>query len=125
VTIERPYVAVVDDEAPVRVALGRLLRLNDYDIGSFRSGEEFLASLETRRPACVILDIQLSGISGLEVQTRMRAAGEDIPVVFITANQYLELTPAASEAGGVRLLRKPFANAALLDAIGAALERRS
>ena len=121
--ITRPYVAVVDDEEPVRIALGRLLRLGDYEVDSFPSGEEFLASLATRRPACVILDIQLPGLSGFDVRTSLREAGEDIPIVFITANEHLELTPAASDGGAVRLLQKPFSNAKLLEAIGAALQR--
>jgi len=70
----------------------------------------------------VILDIQLPGISGLDVQARLREAGDDTPIVFITANEHQELSPAASETGAVRLLRKPFSNAALLDAIRAALQ---
>jgi FixJ family two-component response regulator len=124
VTATAPYVAVVDDEAPVRVALGRLLRLEDFEVASFPSGEEFLASLESRQPACVILDVHMPGLSGFDVQSRLREGAIDVPIVFITANEHLELGQSASEAGAVRLLRKPFSNEELLDAVGAALRRK-
>ena len=116
-----PRIAVVDDEAPVRTALGRLLRLADYEVATFGSGEEFLASLAARPPDCVILDVHMPGLSGFDVQSRLRIAHVDVPVVFITASDDLALGRAVSEAGGVRLLRKPFSNDELLDAIVAAL----
>ena len=116
-----PCIAVVDDEAPVRTALGRLLRLADYEVVAFGCGEEFLASLAARVPACVILDVHMPGLSGFEVQSRLRAAHIDIPAVFITASDEPGLAQTVLEAGGMRLLRKPFSNDALLDAVGAAL----
>jgi FixJ family two-component response regulator len=115
---------VVDDEAPVRTALGRLLSLADYDVAAFASGEEFLASLEARRPDCVVLDVKMPGLSGFEVQSRLKATHIDVPVVFITASDDLELDRQALEAGGHRLLRKPFSNDELLAAVGAALGQR-
>jgi FixJ family two-component response regulator len=114
-------VAVVDDEGPVRTALGRLLRLSGYDILSFPCGEAFLAALDVRRPDCVILDVHMPGLSGLDVQSRLRAAHIDIPVIFITASDEPDLVRQTLEAGGTRLLRKPFSNDELLAAIGAAL----
>jgi FixJ family two-component response regulator len=113
---------VVDDEAPVRIAVGRLLRLADYDVASFGCGEEFLASLTARHPACVILDVHMPGLSGLDVHARLRAAHIDLPVVFITASDDLALNQAVVAAGGVRLLRKPFSNDELLEAVGMALQ---
>jgi len=121
VTHANVYVAIVDDEAPVCVALGRLLRLADYEVASFGSGEEFLASLATRRPACAILDLHMPGLSGFDVQSRLRAAGMQVPVVFMTASDERALGGAALDAGGVRLLRKPFSNDELLEAVGVAL----
>jgi FixJ family two-component response regulator len=118
-------IAIVDDEAPVRVALGRLLRLADYEVEAFGSGEEFLASLDMRCPACAILDVHLPGLSGLEVQARLRAAHPQIPVVFITASDDSALEDAARVSGGVRLLRKPFSSDQLLEAVGIALHRDS
>jgi FixJ family two-component response regulator len=116
-------IAVVDDEAPVRTALGRLLRLADYQVAAFGSGEEFLASLATNLPACVILDVHMPGLSGLDVQSRLRTSRADIPVVFITASDDLALDQKVRKAGGARLLRKPFSNAALLEAVGTALRQ--
>jgi FixJ family two-component response regulator len=120
---DKLHVAIVDDEGPLRVALGRLLRLADYEVDAFGSGEEFLASLDSRRPACAILDVNLPGLSGLEVQVRLRAGHRHIPVVFITASDDRTLDDAARSSGGVRLLRKPFSNAQLLEALGVALHR--
>jgi FixJ family two-component response regulator len=116
-------IAVVDDESPVRTMLGRLLRLADYRVSAFASGEEFLDSLHTQLPACVILDVHMPGLSGLDVQSRMCAAQIDVPVVFITASDDVALDRVVLEAGGKRLLRKPFSNDELLEAIGAALRR--
>jgi FixJ family two-component response regulator len=118
-----PCIAIVDDEAPVCVALGRLLRLADYEVATFGSGEEFLASLATRHPACVVLDVNMPGLSGFEVQSRLCASHIGLPVVFITASDDRTPAEAALKLGGVRLLRKPFSNDELLEAVGAALHR--
>ena len=120
-TSDKPRVAIVDDEGPVRVALGRLLRLANFEVDAFGSGEEFLASLDSRRPACAILDVHLPGLSGLEVHARLRVADGRIPVVFITASDDRALDDAARGSGGVRLLRKPFSNDQLLEAVRVAL----
>ena len=120
-----PCIAVVDDEVQVRTALGRLLRLADYEVAAFGCGEEFLASLTTRRPECAILDVHMPGLSGFDVKARMRAAHIEIPVVFITASDDLALDQTVRHAGGVTLLRKPFSNDALLDAVGMALRSNS
>jgi FixJ family two-component response regulator len=117
-----PIIAVVDDESSVRTMLGRLLRLADYRVSVFASGEEFLASLRAAMPACVILDIHMPGLSGLEVHAQLRAARMRIPVVFITASDDIALDRAAAEANVVRLLRKPFSSDALLEAVGDALQ---
>lgn len=109
-------VAVVDDEAPVRVALRRLLRLAEYTVTTFESGEEFLASLASQQPDCVLLDVHMPGITGLIVHARMRAANIDIPVVFITASDTLDIEQSV-KAAGAQLLRKPFSNDALLAAV--------
>ena len=114
-------VAVVDDEAPVRIALGRLLRLADYKVGAFASGEEFLASLAISQPACVLLDVHMPGLTGFDVLERMRAAHIDIPVIFITASDARDVDQTASQSGA-RLLRKPFSNDVLLAAVEAALQ---
>lgn len=113
-------VAVVDDEAPVRIALGRLLRLADYQVTAFACGEEFLASLATGRPACVLLDVHMPGLTGFDVTKRMRAAQIEVPVIFITASDAQDIDQTASQCGA-RLLRKPFSNDVLLTAVEAAV----
>ncbi len=120
-TLPNPYIALVDDEAPVRSALGRLLRLAHFAVSAFPSGEAFLASLVARSPDCLILDVHMPGLSGLDVQAHLRAARIRIPVVFMTGADDLALEQVAQEAGGAWLLRKPFSDAELLHAIGSAL----
>ena len=115
--------ALVDDEAPVRVALGRLLRLADYAVLPFASGEEFLDSLAARVPDCVLLDVHMPGLTGFQVQARLRDLGLKLPVVFITASDDAEIERKALDAGGVRVLRKPFGNQLLLDAVTVALNQ--
>jgi FixJ family two-component response regulator len=117
-------IAVVDDEAPVRAMLGRVLRIADYEVAAFGSGEEFLASLAARVPACVVLDVHMPGLNGFEVEARLRAAHRDVPVVFITASDDPSLDQTARQAGCCTLLRKPFTSNQLLDAIEAALRSR-
>jgi len=121
--VESPLcVAVVDDEAPVRKALGRLLRLADYTVVGFASGEEFLASLGTRRPDCVLLDLHMPGLSGLQVEQQLREAGAALPVVFITANDKAELARQGLDPGGTSVLHKPFSADEMLGAVGAAID---
>lgn len=119
------YIAVVDDEAPVRTALGRLLRLADYEVAAFASGEEFLASLGARIPVCVILDVHMPGLSGFAVQAQLQAESYEIPVVFITASDDPGLDATVAAARGVALLRKPFTSERLSKAVSAAVETRA
>lgn len=112
--------ALVDDEAPVRRALGRVLRLAGYEVLGFESGQDFLDSLNSRVPDCVLLDIHMPGLTGLQVRDRLTATQPRMPVVFITASDDVEL--AKQVCGGTSaLLRKPFARQVLLDAIDSAL----
>jgi FixJ family two-component response regulator len=115
-------VAVVDDEAHVRVALERLLRLADYEVAGYASGELFLASLAQRIPDCALLDVNMPGRSGLQVQAQLRADHVALPVVFITASDDPEVEQRALEAGGLGVLHKPFGNAELLAAVRSALQ---
>lgn len=114
-------VAVVDDEAQVRVALRRLLRLADYEVASFASGEEFLASLAQHRPGCALLDINMPGMDGLQVLARLRADHVALPVVVITASDDPAVERDALQAGGLRVLHKPFGNDELLAAVDFAM----
>lgn len=117
-------IATIDDEAPVRVALARLLRLAAYEVTSFESGEAFLASLATSCPDCAIVDVHMPGLNGFEVRERLRAGHADLPLIFITASDDVALDEAARGAGAVRLLRKPFSGDELLAAVALALAWR-
>jgi FixJ family two-component response regulator len=114
-------IALVEDEAPVRIALERLLRLANYEVSAYASGEEFLTGLAEPMPRCVILDVHLPGLSGIEVQRQLRSGRVQVPVVFITASDDPALEREACEAGGLRLLRKPFSGEELLATIVSAL----
>src|SRR5215468_1988110 len=106
----KPLIAVVDDEAPVRTMLGRLLRLDGYEVVAFGCGESFIASLAGRMPDCLLLDIHLPNLSGFEVQARLQAMSAAFPVIFITASDDPALTKKVEDAQGVALLRKPFSS---------------
>ena len=114
-------IAVVDDEAPVRTALRRLLRLASYDVHVFESGDAFIASVRERVPDCVLLDVNLQGLNGFEVKAHLDRCGWHIPAVFITASDDPNLDDAVRRVGGAQLLRKPFSKDALLAAVERAL----
>jgi len=117
-------IAVVDDETSVRAMLGRVLRLANFQVAAFASGEAFLDSAAAQNAACAILDIHMPGLTGFDVQVRLREAHSRVPVVFITASDEASLDRSAAEAGAVSLLRKPFSSDKLLEAIGVALGKR-
>jgi FixJ family two-component response regulator len=119
-------IALLDDEAPVRAALGRVLRLAGYEVLSYASGEEFLAALaECGSPDCAVLDVHLPGLSGIQVQRQLQASQRRMPVVFITASEDATIDRDAREAGGLCLLRKPFSSDQLLVSVASALHARA
>ncbi len=102
--------------------LGRVLRLANYRVIAYASGEDFLASLdENGLPACAVLDLNMPGVGGLQVQACLHAGKFPVPVVFITGSDDVTLDESVHEAGGTRLLRKPFSSDELLEAIAIAL----
>lgn len=116
------FVAVVDDEESVRRAFARLIRSRGLDAETYPSGEAFLSSLPTRRPGCVVLDLHMPSVGGLEVQARMADAGVRIPVIVVTGHDTPEAEARALRAGAVAYLRKPVDEGALMEAIRAAVE---
>jgi FixJ family two-component response regulator len=114
-------IAVVDDDAAVRKAIDRLLRGAGFDVAVFASAEEFLDRGQDCRPACLVLDISLGGMSGLKLREELVRAGIDIPLVFITAHGDEMIARGAREAPGVPCLRKPFDETLLFEAIGAVM----
>ena len=115
----RPVVAVVDDEDAIRRALKRLLRSAGIAVEAYASGQEFLHSLGAQHPQCVVLDIRMPGMTGFDVQARLKAARMAVPVIFITALDDPGDEARAMQAGAIAFLRKPFDDEALLAAIRA------
>jgi len=118
---ERPLlVAVVDDEEPVRRALKRLLTAIGIDVETYASGQEFLGSLAVRQPDCVVLDVHMPGVSGLEVQEQLALRAPNIGAVIVTGHHEPATEERALAANAVAYLEKPLDEARLLEAITAA-----
>ncbi|HLZ41741.1 MAG TPA: response regulator transcription factor [Candidatus Sulfotelmatobacter sp.] len=118
-----PIVFVVDDDAAVREAIKNLLESVGMRVQTFVSGAEFLARTPAEAPSCLILDVRLPGMSGLEFQRELTAAGAEIPIIFITGHGDIPITVQAMKAGAVDFLTKPFREQELLDAIHKAVDR--
>jgi FixJ family two-component response regulator len=116
-------VFVVDDELPVREALRSLARSAGLRCETFASAGEFLRRAPPDVAACLVLDVQLPEGSGLDLQSEMRHAGMEMPIIFITGHGTIPLTVRAMKAGAEEFLTKPFSESALLDAIERALDR--
>jgi FixJ family two-component response regulator len=117
----RPNICIIDDDESVRRALGRLIRSVGLSVEIFATAEEFLEAPEPPVPRCLILDVHLPGLSGLELQERLKAEGRVIPVVFITAYREDQVRQQALAAGAIAFLEKPFAEQQLLDALDQAV----
>jgi FixJ family two-component response regulator len=122
--IEIPHLSVVDDDESVREALPDLLRELGFTVEAFSSAEEFLASGAVRRTGCIILDIMMPGMSGLDLQRELERRRPTIPIVFITAHGDDSSRPGSITGGAIDCLLKPFSEQVLLDAVNAALGRR-
>src|SRR5262245_34959774 len=110
-------VFVVDDDASMRESLQNLLWSVGLRVEAFTSAQEFLRSTRPEVPSCLVLDVRLPGLSGLELQQRLAAGDPAIPVIFITGHGDIPMTVQAMQAGAVTLLSKPFRDQELLDAI--------
>jgi FixJ family two-component response regulator len=116
-------VFVVDDDASVRESLKNLIRSVGMRAELFASAQEFLRSKHLDVPCCLVLDVRLPGLSGLDLQRRTAEAGLQIPIIFITGHGDIPMSVRAMKAGAVEFLTKPFRDQDLLDAIQQALER--
>src|SRR6266850_768909 len=122
VTAETPVVFVVDDNEEIREATRSLFASVGLQVQTFASAQEFLRSKRADGPACLVLDVRLPGVSGLDLQRELAAAGTPIPIVFITGHGDIPMSVQAMKAGAVAFLTKPFRDQELLDA--ADLRRR-
>src|ERR1700733_14421435 len=120
---ESPIVFVIDDDALVRRAIQGLLKSVGLDCETFGTSQEFLRSKLPDEPSCLILDVRLPGVSGLDFQHELADAGVRIPIIFITGHGDIPMTVKAMKSGAVEFLTKPFLDQDLLDAIDQALDR--
>jgi FixJ family two-component response regulator len=118
-----PIVFVVDDDVSVRESLELLIRYEGWQAEIFASADEFLSRPRAPVPSCLILDLSLPGLSGLDLQKRIASERTDMPIIFITGHGDVPSTVQAMKAGAVEFLTKPFTDDALLNAIRQALER--
>jgi FixJ family two-component response regulator len=116
-TDEPQLVAIVDDDASVRKSTRRLIQSFGYRAEGFASGEDFLGCPLAARTACLVLDVRMPDVDGLQVQRRITAQGLDIPVIFISGRASDEEERRARAAGAVEFLRKPIATATLLQVL--------
>ena len=120
---ERSTVFVVDDDASMREALKNLLRSMGLNVETFGSAKEFLSSQRSKAPGCLVLDVRLPGLSGLDLQRQLTDANIQIPIIFITAHGDIQMSVRAMKAGAVEFLTKPFRDQDLLDAVQQAVDR--
>ncbi len=110
-------IAVVDDQEAVRKAVARVFQASGFTVRAFASGEEFLEAWHFDRPDCLVLDLQMPGLSGTEVQQSLRVAGAQFPIVIITAHDSPSVREECMSAGATAYLRKPLDIRALLHAV--------
>ena len=120
---ERPAVFIVDDDVSIREALRNLFRSVGLKVETFGTAQEFLSTRRGDAPGCLVLDVRLPGLSGLDLQRTLADAAIEIPIVFITGHGDIPMTVRAMKLGAVEFLTKPFRDQDLLDAVHQALQR--
>jgi DNA-binding NtrC family response regulator len=121
---DNPFVCVIDDESSIRESLSNLLRSAGLEVQAFASAQEFLTNWPREVPSCLVLDIQLPGLSGLDLQQELAGGDAQIPIIFMTGHGDIPMTVRAMKAGAIEFLTKPFREEDLLSAIDQAIERR-
>ena len=118
-----PIVFVVDDDLSVRRSTERLIRAAGLKVQTFTSAKEFLKNARFEGPACLVLDVRMPGLSGMDLQVELTQSGIQVPIIFITGHGDIPMSVRAMKAGAVEFLAKPFRTRSLLDAVRAAIER--
>ena len=121
---EAPIISVVDDDPSVRTATARLLRSMGFSVYAFASAQEFLSSPHLSQTSCVIADVQMPGMTGVELQDHLIAHDHSMPIIFITAFPHDRVRERAMNAGAVCFLSKPFDETRLLECVEQALMKR-
>jgi FixJ family two-component response regulator len=119
----KAIVYVIDDDASVRKSLARLVRSEGLDVKTFSSARDFLSFTPLDRPGCLVLDLQMPGMTGLELQQALTEAGRSIPIIFITGFGNVPAGVQAMKAGAVDFLEKPFDDEALIHVVRRAIQR--
>jgi FixJ family two-component response regulator len=122
-TEAEPIVFVVDDDPSIRRSTERLIRSEGLKVQTFASARDFLKQPPVEGPACLVLDVQMPGLSGMDLQSELANSGVEIPIIFITAHGDIPMTVRAIKAGAVEFLPKPVRSQTLLAAVRAAIER--
>lgn len=118
-----PIVFVVDDDASVRKSLARLIKSIGLNVETFASAGEFVKRDPYDGPACLVLDVRMPGLSGLDLQDELAAAGRTVPIIFISGHGNIPISVRAMKEGAVDFLEKPFEDQTLLDAVNQAIEK--
>ena len=118
-----PIIFVVDDDQAVRLSTEMLIRSMGLRVEAFESAAEFLEDFDPQQPGCVILDIRMPGMSGLELQEHLNSIGAAIPVIFVTGHGDVPMAVRAMKLGAVDFIQKPFRDQELIDRVHAALDR--
>jgi FixJ family two-component response regulator len=118
---EIPTIAIIDDDEPARITTSSLVRSLGFDAAVFSSAEEYLASPRRHSFSCLVSDVQMPGMSGLDLQSQLSAEGHGVPIIFITAYPHANIEKRARAAGSVCILNKPFESQDLVDCIQRAL----
>jgi FixJ family two-component response regulator len=119
---KKKMVAIIDDDESYRLAVQRLLKSADFSAQSFASAEDFLSSGRQHETGCLIADIRMPGMSGLDLQAKLNSDHAPIPTIFMTAHGDEKMRLQAMRAGAVKFLTKPFDGEALLEAVRVALD---
>lgn len=120
---DRPVVHIIDDDESLCRALQRLFRSVDLEARPYGAAHEFIAAKEYDRPGCIVLDVRLPGVGGLELQAQLADLGVGLPIVMVTGHGDVPMTVRAMKAGAVDFLPKPFRDQDMLDAVASAIER--
>lgn len=120
----KPVIYIVDDDKSVRRALKRLMTSAGFEAETFGSAEEFLSSGHQDKPGCLVLDVRMAGMSGIELQKHLATSGSKVPIIFISAHEDSRARRSAMEAGAIAFLQKPFDDHELLNAVCAGFQQK-
>ena len=122
-TEQTPTILIIDDDPSARRGLSRLIRIAGYNVQSFSSAQDFLAAPHCNNPGCILLDVKMPGLSGLELQAELNKAEYRMPIIFMSGHGDVPMTAQAMKDGALDFLQKPIDRDHLLEAIEAALDR--